>query len=103
MFDVTIRGGTLGEYGKFKVSAQVEEKELKGFLSLVLKGEEQITVEDGYDFQKRVYHYVIQMGTYGENFRGLVWIENEDKATFLKVRDDVMSFHNRPLYGWENE
>lgn len=103
MFDVEIRGGTLGEFGRFTVTTQVNENELKGFLSLLLKGEEQMTVEGAYSHCERVYYYVIMMGTYGENFRGTISVKTADREKYLRVGDDVMSFHNRPLYGWENE
>ena len=77
--------------------------ELDEFLKLVLANEPQRTVENKSNFDVDEYEFWIVRGTYGENYRGLISIKADSRGEHNRIEDIVMSYHNRPHYGWEVE
>ena len=90
-----------GRNNSLRFETEIEEEEVENFLKLILSDEPQRTASESFDFYSQSFCYMVSRGTYGENFRGVVAIHTEKHNQ--RIADIVRSFHNRPLYGWEDE
>lgn len=92
-----------GGGNKVNFETEIKIEELDEFLKLILATETQREVTNQSDFNTDKYTFWIQRGTYGDNFRGLIVIDGDSREEYTKIKKIVEAYHNRPLYGWEDE